>query len=196
MIGLALGAGLFIPSGRGASLRAALRRYRLPLVLALLAANAPDLDYLPGIAMGSLNAAHRWYTHTLGWTLLAALALWMMVRLAPADELERAGLGRPGWRLGLGLAVIALSHLAADWVTEDLRPPYGIMALWPINNRFYIAGHTIFPHLQKADFGQIFRPHNAWAVLVECAWGLPLLLAVLFYKQARIRHARRSGTAS
>ncbi|MCX6998640.1 MAG: metal-dependent hydrolase [Kiritimatiellaeota bacterium] len=189
LIGLALGAAFFVPRARGASLRATLRPSRGLLCLSVAAATAADLDYLPGLFMGSLNAAHRLYTHTLGWSLLAALALWLIGRWWPARGADRPGAVASGWLAFIGLTLIALSHLAADWVTEDLRPPYGLMALWPINSHYYIAPHVLFLHLQKADFSQFFCRHNAWAVTVELAWCLPPLLAVLFYKQARIRHA-------
>jgi len=189
LIGFALGAAFFVPRDRVASLRAALRQSRWPLCLAVAAANGPDVDYLPGLFMGALNAVHRWYTHTLGWSLLAALALWLIGRQAPAGGPDRPASGKPGLPALAALTLIALSHLAADWVTEDLRPPYGLMALWPINDQFYISPHVLFLHLQKADFGQFFCWHNVWTLIVECAWCLPPLLAVLFYKQARIRHA-------
>ena len=189
LLGCALGAAFFVPRDRGASLRAALRQNRGLLWLSVAAALAPDVDYLPGLVMGSLNAVHRWYTHTLGWSLLAALALWLIGRQMPAGGPDRPFAGKPGrWALA-GLTLIAFSHLAADWMTEDLRPPYGLMALWPINDHFYIAARSIFPHLQKADFGQLFCRYNAWVLTVEMAWCLPPLLVVLFYKQIRIRHA-------
>ncbi len=37
----------------------------------------PDLDYLPGLAAGSLNAFHQQGTHSLAWVFLAAAAVWL-----------------------------------------------------------------------------------------------------------------------
>jgi len=191
LIGLTFGAAWFVrPAARGDTLRAALWRSRGPLAWAVVAANGPDADYLPGLLMGSLNAVHRWYSHTLGWSLLSAVAIWLILRQRPlTDGPDGAAPRRAGWAALLALTVIALSHLAADWLTEDLSPPYGLMAFWPFTDRFFIAPRVIFPHLQKECFGQFCCWHNVWALAVEVAWCLPLLLAVLFYKRTRIRHA-------
>ena len=59
---------------------------RLPLTLSLrravplmtgaaALACLPDLDYLPGLAAGSLNAFHQQGTHSLAWVFLAATTI-------------------------------------------------------------------------------------------------------------------------
>ncbi len=55
-------------------------RWRGLLLVCALLANAPDIDYLFGLAAGDLNSRHQLVTHTLGWIAAVALALWWAQR--------------------------------------------------------------------------------------------------------------------
>mgnify|MGYP001213457759 CR=1 FL=1 len=168
LIGLTIGLAWLAPRAPLREWPAKVWALRWPLVGALFVANAPDLDYLPGIAIGELNAFHHTYTHTLAFIVAVALLMALAYR-----RHARAG----GWLFALGA-----SHLAADVVTEDRRAPFGIMALWPFSPEYWISPVSVFWHLRKREWGDMLQWHNAHAVLVEIAWCLPLVLLMIYWK--------------
>lgn len=180
LIGLAVAVPALVPRGSWATvLRGIVAKW--PLLLgAVVLANAPDFDYLPGILAGDLNAYHHYYTHTMGWAVLVAAGLWMVQLARDADR---------GWRLDLLLLLFLLlsSHLLADWLTDDGRPPYGIMAWWPLDDRFTLSSAPVFMRLHKREWSEFVQLHNFKAVGWELVVCLPLVLAALlsrFRKQA------------
>jgi inner membrane protein len=178
LIGLALGAAWLLPRAPRRELGARVWTARGSLAAAVFAANAPDLDYVPGLLSGDLNAFHPGITHTVPFVLGLAAAMALC---------RRAGRARAfGW-----LALIGASHLAADMITEDLRAPYGIPALWPFSSERFIAPFHVFLHLRKREWSDIVQWHNVFAVLWEAAIALPLVLAVLWWKTRAAGHAMR-----
>src|SRR4030095_17178589 len=90
---------------------------------AVLFANAPDLDFLPGLAVGDPDAFHRGVTHTLGAAVVVAAAVWLLARWR--------GAARPWWWAAFG-ALAYGSHLLVDWMTVDALRPTGIQLLLPL----------------------------------------------------------------
>lgn len=175
LIGLAVSLGYFLRRGMPwREIGRTVRRLWLPLVLCMLFANAPDIDYVPGIVSGNLNAFHHLYTHTLGWIFLLALGTWMIWRAADS---------RVSWGAFLFLFVLGATHLLADWITEDCASPYGVMGLWPFTDKYYISSVSIFAHLKKADWADVFQLYNIGAVIREALVTLPLVVLVLVYKR-------------
>jgi hypothetical protein len=168
LIGLAIAALGILPRGPLRSLGARAWRARYTLLACVALANAPDADYLPGILAGDLNAFHHGYSHTAGWAAMVAAGVWLVGR--------GTGLLLGGRPLALAAALLA-SHLAADCLTDDRRPPIGIMALWPLSDRHVIAPATVFWRLEKREWSDLLQWHNAKAVGVEAAWCVPLVLA-------------------
>ena len=174
IIGAAIGLGYALP--RGCAWRdmpaAAVRNWRM-LLAAVVASNLPDLDYLPGIFQGAINAYHHLFTHSIGWALLVATGGWLCARglkpeLAP--------------RMFVLLLVCLVAHLAADWLTDDGSPPYGIMAGWPWSDRYTISPVVIFPRVLKSTWSEVFQPYNLIVGGVEVLITLPVLLMILAMK--------------
>lgn len=178
LIGLAIGLGYYLPARAGwrGTVRA-LRELRVPLLVAVFLANLPDLDFLPGVFSGDINAFHHGYTHTLGWIVLVSAGLWL---------LRRAWGGRVGVRWFSLLFLLLGTHLLADWVTADGRAPYGIMALWPFSDEYWICPVSVFDRLQKADWSEVFRLYNFRTAGREVLITAPLAAAVMWWK-ARTR---------
>src|SRR5215218_2709078 len=99
--------------------------WRTAAVLAAVAI-APDLDLLVGY--------HRGITHSLGAACVAGAVGWAVTRQAR-------------WGLAVGLAWA--SHVALDWLSNDTRPPIGVMALWPMTRDYYKASIEIFPPVSR-----------------------------------------------
>ena len=179
LIGLTLGAAFLIPRERPADWYAWLIKNRAPIFASIIAANACDFDYLPGLLVGAPNSMHRWLGHTAVWAVLASVIIWLIWR--------RCSPRLPRWALPVLLAA-ALSHIVADYFDEDTRPPFGILALWPFCDRFLISAHPVFLSLHKASLTDALSWHNVRAVMHEALLTLPPFLAVMFYKLRLIRH--------
>ncbi|MBN1269922.1 MAG: metal-dependent hydrolase [Kiritimatiellae bacterium] len=186
LIGASLGIGYAVPRARlWRDLFASLRVHWKPVLLAALFANAPDVDYVPGILTGDLNAFHHYYTHSLGWILLVSVGTWLCLRAFRREA---------SWGLLVFLFALLVSHLVADWLTEDGRAPYGIMAFWPFSSRYFITPYPVLPRWLKTDWGEIFQFYNLKAAFVEVARVLPVLIAVVLYKRFRPAAQRRGGS--
>jgi inner membrane protein len=102
---------------------------------AVLIANAPDLDFLPGLALGAPTVFHRGLTHTLGAAVLLTASVWLVAAWRRAE--------RPWWWAAFA-AVAYGSHLLVDWMTVDAVPPFGIQLLWPLDGRWLHAPFDLF----------------------------------------------------
>ena len=172
-----MGAAWLLPRGTVREVAREAWKWRWALAGCVVLANFPDVDYVPGILSGDLNAYHHFYTHTPGWCALVAVGVWGAMRFfrgarAPAF----------GWILAL-----LLSHLVADYMTEDTRPPIGIMALWPLNDQFYISPVTIFRHWKKSQFAELLQWHNFVSASGEALWTVPVVSCVLIWKGRAFR---------
>lgn len=179
LIGLTLGTAFMLPRGCLAHWRSLLRENRGALLAVIIAANACDFDYLPGLLIGAPNYLHRWLGHSALWAALAGFTIWLIWRRGVSKL--------PRWALPL-LLVAALSHILADYSDEDTRAPFGILALWPFYDGFVISAHPVFLSLEKSSLAAVFSWHNVRAVTHEVLITLPPLLAVVFYKLRPMRH--------
>ena len=179
LLGLTLGVAFLIPYGRPQNWRDWLRKNRGALLATVIAANACDCDYLPGLLVGAPNSMHRWLGHTAIWAALAGFIIWLIWR--------RTAPKLPRWALPVLLAA-ALSHIVADYYDEDTRAPFGILALWPFYKSFVISAHPLFLNLEKSSFAAVFSWQNVRAVAQELLITMPPLFAVMFYKLRSIRH--------
>lgn len=138
------------------------------LLGAMALANAPDLDFLPGLAIGAPDAFHRGVTHTAGAAVLLALAAWLITRWGGAE--------RPGWWAAFAGTAYA-SHLLVDWMTVDAVPPAGIRLLWPLHDAWMHApwsllGEVIIDPSGRAAFFRSLVTPPALA-----AWGREVAIA-------------------
>jgi membrane-bound metal-dependent hydrolase YbcI (DUF457 family) len=150
------------------------RRDRRPLfVLALVMANLPDLDFLPGLLVGRPALHHQGISHSLGVAAAASLVAALVLR-------------QRGIALGVAgrVALVAYtSHLALDLVGPDSRPPIGIPLLWPLSDAAVISPVTIlagFRHAGRTDasiadwLGGMLDVRNVGAVALEAVLLAPL----------------------
>lgn len=197
LIGLTLGCAWFLP--RAPDWRALARQVwaqRGWLLLCIVLANAPDVDYLFGIPRGNLNYYHQSITHTLGWIVSVSVCVWIFIRLA---ILRGAGQARwprawPGheWNRGqarqgfLFILAVTGSHLVADYFCADMSPPCGIMIAWPFSDRYWTSPVSLFPAPAKKTWDDLWTLHNVGVVAVELLITLPLLAAVLLWKRKTV----------
>jgi inner membrane protein len=156
------------------------------LLLALLLANLPDVDFLPGLLMGDARAFHRGATHTL----LAAVVVGVVFALV-AGRRER-GYGRA---FVFAFALYS-SHLVLDAITPDTSGLAGIQLFWPFSDVFVSAPIPLPPairtfiDLRLGDGGSTFfsRLLSLRAIAVFLVDGLifaPLLLVPYALRRSR-----------
>jgi inner membrane protein len=101
--------------------------WRLTTVAAALAA-LPDADLLTPIR-------HRTVTHSIGAVIIVTIIAGVVT-----GQVTR----RTVWRVSLVCGAAYASHLLLDWLGADTFAPYGLQALWPFSDRFYISGWNVF----------------------------------------------------
>jgi hypothetical protein len=87
-------------------------------------------------------------------------------------------------RLAIAVTLSWASHVLFDWLGSDDTPPLGVMALWPINSKFYFADAHVFEAISRRYWLDNFIPHNSWAVTKELLILGPIA-AVLFALRRR-----------
>ena len=127
--------------------RAAPAIWQAAAILAVVAV-APDLDLLVH--------SHRGESHSLGAALIAGVCV-------AACAITRRRTAR--WAAAVTLAWG--SHVLLDWLSNDTRPPLGVMALWPFTRDYYKASIEIFPPVSRRYWESRFWIYNLRALAVE-----------------------------
>jgi inner membrane protein len=158
-------------------------------LFAAVAANAADLDFVPGLFVGDLNRFHHQISHSilaaLVFGLLASLTLWRFTA-TPA-------------RVGVVGAGLYGTHLLLDCVTYDGRLPHGMPLLWPFSDAYYAAPFTLFGGVKHgvpgdgslAVFAQMLSWQNLRIMGIEVLVLLPV--AVLLWSLGGAGGRARSG---
>jgi inner membrane protein len=150
---------------------------RLRLIGAyLFAANAPDLDFLPGLLVGDLAKFHHGPSHSIGFAFLFGLlaCLFFSRRLYP-------------FVIAFSLY---LSHVSLDYLVEDPSSPFGVPLFWPFSQKYFMAPFAFFRPFHyravsaESSMAVLLTFHNFLTVLAEVAFLLPLLAWVLLRQKS------------
>lgn len=139
------------------------------LVLSVVLAQLPDLDFVPGILVGQHDLYHHGPSHSLGMALAvgALAALWGWWRK-----------DRP-WAWGLLAFVNCFAHVLLDAAGMDTSYPYGVPLWWPFSPEYHILEHPIFWDVVRRPLGWPLFWHNLRAVGTEImVLGPPALLGL------------------
>jgi len=142
------------------------RRNRQAALLLAGIAIAPDLDLLVG--------THRAASHSVGAAVIAGVVA--------AIAAPRLGAGSSG-RVGLPVALAWASHVLLDWLSNDTRPPIGVMALWPFTHEYFKAAIEIFPPVSRRYWESRFWIYNLRAVASELVLLAPLAALAVWLGQ-------------
>ncbi len=154
-------------------------RWRWLLLLVLLA-NLPDLDFLPGLFIGQPEAFHRGASHSAAAALLCGGAL-----------------GAVGWwrgaRVGLWFALGAGaygSHLVLDFFSPATDASSGLPLLWPLSAERFLSPWPLFLSIEKSGVGagflaSLLSAHNLVAVVWEAVLLAPVVAAAFFLQRQR-----------
>lgn len=159
--------------------------------LLVFAANAPDLDFVPGILVGEPDRFHHGPAHSLGGALLFSGLVWVLARqVRPKQALPIAVL------LGLGF----MSHLFLDMCSMDTRAPNGVPLFWPLSSTYIMLPVPVFLDIQRNlaasnFFTSLISTHNLHAITWEFVV-MGLVLAILRMCTLVVAALReRSGSA-
>jgi inner membrane protein len=147
----------------------------------LFAANAADLDFVPGLLIGDPDRFHHGVSHSLGLAVLFALCCGSGRLLGPSF-----------WKNVAVFFCLYFSHVASDYFSIDTSMPYGVPFFWPLTNDYYIAPFPLFPDIRRSpEAGQFFESlltlHNFWAMTVESIVIFPLVVIMKVFKRATPR---------
>ena len=152
-------------------------------MLILIAAVAPDLDFLPGIIIGEPNRFHQGPTHSISGAFCFAAGLWVLIKPVRIREATI-------------LFFVYLSHLIADMLAEDLGAPYGILLLWPFSDQYFLSPVSLFSNFSHGGhgdgltgvLGDILSTHNLWTIALEVIIVGPLLALVALLRRLKNSH--------
>jgi len=130
---------------------------------------APDLDLLVH--------NHRDQSHSIGAAAIAGLVALIVTK---------------NWRWGAAVSLAWGSHILLDWLSNDTRPPLGVMALWPFTRDYYKASIEIFPPVSRRYWESRFWIYNLRAVVAELVLLGPLAAFAVAYA-FRFREKRFGG---
>lgn len=151
--------------------------------VAVVAANAADLDFLAGLAAGSINAFHGGATHSFA----VALAFGGLTALV----FRPAGTTRG--RVALAAFASYASHVILDMACNQDPRNAGMTVLWPLTNERWLFAWRPLPGIIHGGtgggipqfLGELFSVHNLMAGALELAVFLPLLGLVLWVRGDR-----------
>lgn len=140
--------------------------------LYIVAANAPDLDFIPGFLVGDPNRFHHGVSHSIGFAILFAGVFSVGLALLKQEVIRKNF---------FTFFCLYASHLGLDYLSLDLRAPYGLPALWPLSDAFYTAPFAFLLDIRRASSFDEFIPslfswHNLAAVGVELLVLLPCII--------------------
>lgn len=156
---------------------------------AIIAANAADLDFVPGLLVGDINRYHQLMSHSLIAAVVFGVLVWLFMRRRTEAPV----------RLGLLSGIIYASHLLLDGFTYDGSSPVGVPLLWPFSQAYFHAPWTLFEGVGHGVPGEsftvvmayIFSWKNLGILAFDTAVLLPILGAAWYFGQGRSRGWRR-----
>ena len=176
-------AGIIIADCRARTLSS--KKYGFLLLCAFIA-NAPDLDFIPGIIAGQPNLYHHGISHSLGAAVLFSVLLSTVVLRWSNSTFSHNF---------FFIFALYCSHLFLDFVSCDGRPPFGIPLFWPFLNKYFMSPilpsfqHSPFTHADIGEFiDGILTLHNVYVIGLEILLAVPIALACwLFSKLKSVR---------
>ena len=148
------------------------RNYRLienwkTVLFYIFIANAPDLDFIPGICIGHANRFHHGITHTLGFFVFFATILYWVPKLRKKKNF-------------IIFFLLYFTHVIVDFLGADTSYPFGVMLFWPFTKKYFISSYSIFLDIHKTTLYSLFDLHNFEAMALEALIFLPVIIVLRF----------------
>src|SRR5262245_62262850 len=158
----------------------------LLLAGAVILANGPDLDFLPGLLAGQPGLYHRTVSHTA----VAAVAVGLVVGMACRLFGWR---GRAALWAALWAGATYATHLLLDFFTADVKPPSGEQLLWPLSDRYFISPVTPLREVMIDGSGRLAFLASLVTPPALAVWAGEIVLLVLVVAAVRLVRLARAG---
>jgi inner membrane protein len=161
--------------------QAAVRPVGVPMwqqvAVCLFAANAPDLDFVPGLFGGDFASFHHGPSHSISFAILfgCLVAIFSSARKIYAFTVS---------------SLLYLSHVVLDYLVQDPSFPHGVPLVWPFSHEYYMAPFAFFPRFDYPitlthSVRVFFTFHNLLTIGTEILFLLPLLILVSVWANRR-----------
>jgi inner membrane protein len=146
-------------------------------------ASVPDLDFLPGILMGTPNLFHHGISHSLGAGILFSCILALILN-------KKSSNFKKEFFTCFGLYG---SHVFLDYLSVDGRPPLGIPIFWPLSNEYFIFPYSPFPQIKRSELDYATMAeflndacsiHNLYVIILELTIFIPIIIFCLYFKRS------------
>ncbi|MBN1779910.1 metal-dependent hydrolase [bacterium] len=149
------------------------------LLLFLVIANLPDVDFLFGWAQGDPNLYHQTWTHSLAFIFGVSIVSGLIYSLKGTGQGVQAG------RL---VFWILAAHLLCDILGTDYRPPIGIPLFWPLTDYPVHSPYTVFGNIIRVPhtegfFRSLLCWHNFRVVVHEIGVMAGIYLFLLIFRK-------------
>lgn len=142
------------------------RRDRAILIgSAIIAANVPDLDFVPGILIGDPGKYHHGASHSLLAAVAVGMAGMLLARIARYPHVAR---------LGVVICLAYVSHLLLDAMAPLDDAGRGVPFFWPLMNHYFVSPIRVFMGIGLGPsrgglLESLLTPHNFMALGLEVA---------------------------
>ena len=148
---------------------------------AVVAANVPDLDFVPGILVGDPGMFHHLASHSLSAAVVFGVLSALVARLA---HYPAAG------RLGLVTGLAYVSHLLLDATAPLDDAGRGVPLFWPLSYRMFVSPIRLFMGIglepsRGGLIASVMTAHNMVAL------GLEVLVVVVVFGGLRLARVVR-----
>jgi inner membrane protein len=154
----------------------------------VFAANAADLDFIPGLLVGDVNRYHQSLSHSFLFALLFGFFSLVFFH------------GREGSVTQILATRFLLygSHLLIDYSSQDGSTPLGIPLLWPVSNRHFISPWPIFYGVRHGvpgeDFSALPGHLCSWENVRALSSEMMVLVPVLLFAWYLSAHGSRKSS--
>ncbi|UCE05480.1 MAG: metal-dependent hydrolase [bacterium] len=134
----------------------------------------PDLDFLPGLILGTPSRFHHGFTHSIFFGIV----------IGTITGLLYSTWKRKHWlNYCLVFTGVYFSHLIADFFGVDTSFPYGEQLFWPLWQAYLLSPISIFLDVYRSSvsedfFVSMFNLHNLKTVIIELFICIPILFLI------------------
>jgi membrane-bound metal-dependent hydrolase YbcI (DUF457 family) len=156
------------------------------ILFAVVVANLPDSDFLPGALAGEPVLYHRTVAHTLPAAIVCGLIVGIVL----------TRFGKRFWEITLLGTVVFASHLVAD-MFDLTGTNFGVQILWPLSDNWYaiptpLSRHAEWFNFDRGEtsagfFASFFTLGFMRAVIMQALVFAPLLIPALWVRSKRSR---------
>ncbi len=138
----------------------------------------PDLDFIPGLILGTPSHFHHGFTHSLFFGII----------IGAMTGLLYCKWKRKHWlNYIIVFTGVYFSHLIADFFGVDTSFPYGEQLFWPLWQAYLLSPVSIFSDVYRSSsnadfFVSMFNWHNLKTVIIELLICVPILFLINYKK--------------